>query len=382
MSVDKQKNGQYYRYDFVLKGRRFSRSTDKKTRREALKVEAEAKREALDSMTGGNKPLREMTLDEAAGLYWSQHAKHQASADTTEIRIETLFKLISADTLLSNIDDSVVAKYTAKRRGQKNSNYKNQKTAPLISSSAVNRELVILRAILHRSRKVQKVFTQPIDWSLHFLIEPDAPDRPLTIEQEEALFRELVPHAREPVAFMLSVTQRKTNSCTIDWKQIDLQGRTMFFKVKSKNHKDGRIVRVPINEDILLMLVRLGPKKSGPVFTYDPERCSCVSCKRFSGQQIGDIKKAFKAALRRAGISKDFRIQDLRHTAGSRILALTGDLKAAQDYLGHANIKSTMRYAKHDVRKKLEIQDQLTQFCDKSPAKVPLIFDTKNSNGS
>ena len=200
------------------------------------------------------------------------------------------------------------------------------------------------------------------------LVEPDAPDRPLTLEQENGLIRELVPHAREPVGFLLTIAQRLNNCLTIDWKQIDLQGRTMLFKVKSKRFKNGRNVRVPINEDILLMLVRLGPKKSGPVFTYDPERCSCVSCKRFSGQQIGDIRKAFKAALRRAGISRDFRIHDLRHTAGSRILALTGDLKAAQDYLGHANIKSTMRYEKHDVRKKMEIQDQLTQFGDKSPA--------------
>ena len=32
--------------------------------------------------------------------------------------------------------------------------------------------------------------------------------------------------------------------------------------------------------------------------------------------------------------------------------------------------------------KKLEIQDQLTQFGDKSRAKVALIPDTKNSNGS
>ena len=382
MSVDKRKNRQYYRYDFVLKGRRFSRSTYKTTRREALKVEAEAKREALASMTGGNKPLREFTLDEAAGIYWEEKAQHTSSHKTTAYQINTLLEMLGEEILISNIDDGVVSRFVSKRRGMKNRNYKNKKTAPLISSAAVNREIELLRRILKYAARMRKARINLLNISEIQLVEPDAPDRPLTLEQENGLIRELVPHAREPVGFLLTIAQRLNNCLTIDWKQIDLQGRTMLFKVKSKRFKNGRNVRVPINEDILLMLVKMGPKRSGPVFTYDPARCPCSVCKRKAGQPIKSIRRTFKSALRRAGISTDFRIHDLRHTAGSRILALTGDLKAAQDYLGHADIQSTMRYAKHDVRKKLEIQDQLTQFGDKSPAQVPPFLKAENSDGS
>ena len=59
------------------------------------------------------------------------------------------------------------------------------------------------------------------------------------------------------------------------------------------------------------------------------------------------------------------------------IRSRTGDLKAAQDYLAHASIESTLRYAKHATQKKLEVMDKLTQMRDKSPAKVPLFGDIK-----
>ena len=56
----------------------------------------------------------------------------------------------------------------------------------------------------------------------------------------------------------------------------------------------------------------MGPKKLGPVFNYDPARCPCPVCKRKAGQPIKSIKRTFKSALRRASISRDFRIHDLR----------------------------------------------------------------------
>ena len=41
----------------------------------------------------------------------------------------------------------------------------------------------------------------------------------------------------------------------------------------------------------------------------------------------------------------DFRFHDLRHTAATRLLRATGNLKVTQQYLGHADIGMTARYA-------------------------------------
>ena len=43
------------------------------------------------------------------------------------------------------------------------------------------------------------------------------------------------------------------------------------------------------------------------------------------------------------------------------ILALTKDLKAAQEYLGHADIKTTLRYAHHAKGHKLTVMDALSE---------------------
>ena len=50
----------------------------------------------------------------------------------------------------------------------------------------------------------------------------------------------------------------------------------------------------------------------------------------------------------------DLRMHDMRHITGSRIFALTGDLKATQNYLSHGSIEITLRYAKNATQKSLK----------------------------
>src|SRR5262249_30096541 len=45
-----------------------------------------------------------------------------------------------------------------------------------------------------------------------------------------------------------------------------------------------------------------------------------------------------------AGVA-DFRIHDLRHTGATRTLRASKNLRAVKEMLGHADIKTTMRYA-------------------------------------
>jgi integrase len=49
--------------------------------------------------------------------------------------------------------------------------------------------------------------------------------------------------------------------------------------------------------------------------------------------------------VRDAGIAPGFRCHDTRHTAGTRYVRATGNLKGAQRLLGHARVETTTRYA-------------------------------------
>ena len=55
-------------------------------------------------------------------------------------------------------------------------------------------------------------------------------------------------------------------------------------------------------------------------------------------------RKQWSRALKAAGI-EDFRFHDLRHTAATRTLRASGNMKAVQKMLGHSDITTTARYA-------------------------------------
>nr|WP_280137556.1 site-specific integrase [Methylobacterium sp. Leaf125] len=72
-------------------------------------------------------------------------------------------------------------------------------------------------------------------------------------------------------------------------------------------------------------------------------RSPYLFCKA-DGSRIGDPKKAFAGACRRAGIA-EFRFHDLRHTFASWWVQNGGDLYRLSRILGHATLQMTTRYS-------------------------------------
>jgi integrase len=56
------------------------------------------------------------------------------------------------------------------------------------------------------------------------------------------------------------------------------------------------------------------------------------------------VSKRFKAACRQAGVPP-IRFHDLRHTFATRLAATGQPLRALQEFLGHADAKTTQIYA-------------------------------------
>ena len=56
------------------------------------------------------------------------------------------------------------------------------------------------------------------------------------------------------------------------------------------------------------------------------------------------IQKAVKAAVTRAGISKPVSVHTLRHCFATHLLLNGVDIRQIQEYLGHANVETTMVY--------------------------------------
>ena len=62
------------------------------------------------------------------------------------------------------------------------------------------------------------------------------------------------------------------------------------------------------------------------------------------GERIGDVKKSFATACKRAGIS-NFRMHDMRHTCAAWPVSNGVSMIELRVLLGHSTIKMTERYA-------------------------------------
>lgn len=63
-----------------------------------------------------------------------------------------------------------------------------------------------------------------------------------------------------------------------------------------------------------------------------------------TGKPYTRINKGFKSALKKAGLSTEIRVHDLRHSYAKLALDAGVPLQVLRELLGHANIQTTLVY--------------------------------------
>ena len=354
-TVFKKPGSQYWHYDFRLRGRgRFYGSTEL-TQKAAAQRYLDAFR-ASKIMGEVEKP--QMTLDVACDRYWLEVAEKQPSAATTEYQLANLIDGLGKATLLSEITDSALALWIARRRGSKHSKFKT--AAKLVSAATVNREVELLKRIINRADEIHKVAVPKIAWKKHRLDEGDIRDRTLTADQERRLFAELVDYLHNPVRLTLLTGLRLGNVVKLDWSEIDMRG--MRFKLKQKGNRN---LSIPFSHAVLVLLANIGPKDKGRVFLR-PQKAGDGSTVMV---EIKSWRTAWEGALRRAGI-EDFRFHDLRHTMASRMVAKGKDIGAVSKALGHTTVATTMRYAHYSEAAVRDALESLTTDIPKQDSEI------------
>lgn len=340
MSTYKPKGSSLYYFEFVFKGVRHYGSTGTARKAEAEEVEATEREKARRAhfFPDESKKKPQMTLKAAFDRYFIEVSDHLASADN---HLTYMAKLLSlgADKNLSDITDSDIALLVARRRGEK-----ARYSLEPVSNATVNRETQLLSRIFRRAKRAWKVDVGDIDWPLHILHEADERVRELTAAEEAALFAELRSDFHPMVRFALLAGMRLGNVIRLTWKQVDMISRQITVKVKSRK-PGGRSHTLPISPGMLALLANERGNHPIFVFTY---LCKKSRQKRKRGERYpfsqNGWRKPWTEALTAAGI-EDFRFHDTRHTAATRIVRKTGNIKIAQKLLGHASISSTTRYA-------------------------------------
>ncbi|SFU14165.1 site-specific integrase [Mesorhizobium sp. YR577] len=353
-----------YSYDFHLQGRRFSGSTERKTRREAAQIEKIRREEAKASLAV-EKAFSDpsMTIEIATSRYWQEVGQHHKNWKTTEWSMAWLVSHFGKQTRLRDIDDSKIAMMVAKRRSEF---IQGRKKPVRVSSVTVNRSTTQpLREILIRARELWGVPISKIKWRDHLLSEPRERVREASPGEEAAIMEQLERGYDDAIQFAFWSGCRRMEIIGLVWSRVDFFGRQ--FTVIGKGDKS-RVI--PMSQAIFDLLWRQQNNHPEHVFTYQAKRTVRIGTQLIvRGERYPMTESGLKTMMRRAvpnaGV-KNFRFHDTRHTAATRVLRKS-NLRVVQELLGHEDIKTTTKYA-HALKE--DVRDALNAIAPtKSPAK-------------
>lgn len=212
------------------------------------------------------------------------------------------------------------------------------------AAGTINRVLVLLRYgyTLALRWHIDGVDSNPAK-ELKNLKGDNKIERYLTPEQTTRLLA-AVRHSQNPlladiVAFLLFTGARKREALDAKWQDVDW--RQKLWRIPKT--KSGKVRHVPLSSGALRLLQDL-QEKADPAFEY-------IFANPRTGKPFVSIFYSWDTARKEAGLP-ELRIHDLRHSFASFLVNAGRSLYEVQELLGHADIRTTSRYA-HLSRERL-----------------------------
>lgn len=286
-----------------------------------------------------------MTIDLAAGRYFSEVGKDHVAKDTTLRDLTRLVEYFGKDKLLTDIKNEDVNSLVSWRRGQKVARHRKKarplQDDPLVSNATVNRSTTeVLKKLFTRARKNWGVrFDIEPDWKAHRLREPVERIRELNGDEGDWIFKACRPDYRPFLAYAEN-TGARLRECFLQWSEVNWEAK----KIQKKG-KGGNYVFVDITPVIRRILWPLRGHHSTAVFTYVARRNRNGNVK---GERVpityNGMKIEWKRLCKRAKVL-NFRFHDFRHNAATKFLRKNRNPKDLQHLLNHKDVQTSYRYA-------------------------------------
>ena len=333
MPLVKRGNSRFWYVQFQLNGRTFVRSTRTTDRKAAEKVEAQAKAEAYSEGVLGKK--KQITVSDAL-LRFLASKEGTPSYRNLIRRKKALLATLSGSGPISSLTNGDLDRHKQRRT--------QQGRAPQTVKHELN---MIMGAIRYAKRNGFEIpdLTPPT------VRIPGGKLRYLSSEEERRLLRELDPNRvsnglapadeRDPkkmqdmqdnydlIVILLDTGARYSEIATLTWDQIDLPNREI------------RLWRSKVeNESLLFMTTR--------VTNVLANRLESRAGKFLFSNSKGGARRYSVIAIRKAfdrAALHDCTVHTLRHTHASRLIQNGMSVYEVKAVLGHADIRTTMRYA-------------------------------------
>lgn len=217
------------------------------------------------------------------------------------------------------------------------------------SPSTRLKAVVLLHGIFQRARKVWGLPANPVADVEKPTLSPSGDIEVFSPEEVWALVR--AAGSDQDAALFLTAAftgLRRGELLALRWRDVDFNGsvirvRASYGEAGLTTPKSGKVRSVPMAPDVAAALARLGTRRW---WTSDDD---LVFVGESGGYLDGSaLRRRYDAALTRAGLRR-LRFHDLRHTFGTRMIGMA-DIRRVQEWMGHANIQTTMKYLHYAPR--------------------------------
>ncbi len=335
MGVYRPKKSKYWWIDFYCKGKRYRESSESTRKKDAEQLLAKRKYEVSQGIQKPS-PEEEDNSDPVFSEFIPQYMEW-AKDYKKPLTIERNYQF------LKHLDPYVSDKRLSKITLVVAEEYKNGRKKQGASNATINRERSFLKAVLNKSVKWGLLEKNPLQY-MEPLPESHLFNRYLTYEETMALIDACEDHLKPIIITSIHTGFRWGSVLNMKWQEVDLVNSLIIFKDPVKK---GDTV-YPLPDEVRKALKNV-PKNGSPYIFVNPE----------TGKPWKNLRIAFRRAKTKAGITKPFRLHDLRHSFASNLVMSGNDLKTVQELLGHRNISTTLRYAHLSLEHKKKAVDGL-----------------------
>jgi integrase len=118
---------------------------------------------------------------------------------------------------------------------------------------------------------------------------------------------------------------------TLEWRDVDLSGQELCLRPEVSKNKDGR--PLPLRAELLEIILR----------AHEKRRLDCPYVFHDNSEPIGDFRKAWKTACKKAGLT-GIIVHDLRRTAVRNMVRAGIPERVAMELSGHKTRRVFDRY--------------------------------------
>lgn len=218
-----------------------------------------------------------------------------------------------------------------------------------LSNSSKNRIVVLLHGVFARACKLHGLPVNPVASVERHPVRNNGDIEVFSPEEVWALVRAASSEQDSAIFLTAAFTGlRRGELIALRWRDIDFAGsavrvRASYAGGALTTPKSGKVRSVPLAPEVSQALAKLGKRE---LLVGEDDLVFVGEAGSYLDGSA--LRRRYKAALERAAL-RPLRFHDLRHTFGTRMIA-KADIRRVQEWMGHADIQTTMRYLHYAPR--------------------------------